>query len=87
MKQDQTEQHLSIAEIIKLEKRFRAFGLQKWCGCDFAHDNGQNPDATDKMYRYADNFEELLEDGIGKGLQLFLHQHEYRCDRTEHHGV
>ena len=65
MKQDQTEQHLSIAEIIKLEKRFRAFRLQKWCGCDFAHDNGQNPDATDKMYRYADNFEELLEDGIG----------------------
>ena len=65
MNQDQTGQNLSVPEIIKQEKRFRAFGLEKWCRCDFAHDNGQNPDATDKMRRYADNFAEMQEDGAG----------------------
>jgi ribosomal protein L30/L7E len=46
----------TIKEIIKHEKRLKALGLEKLCNCDFAHDNRQNPKATNVVYEYTDNY-------------------------------
>ena len=58
----------SLQEIIKWEKRYQAFGLEKLCAWDFAHDNGQNPAATGVARKYADHFEELRQDGTGLSI-------------------
>jgi len=58
-------QDITVKEIIKREKRLRALGLEHLCDCDFAHDNGQNPVAFRVMREYANNFEEMQEDGTG----------------------
>ena len=57
-----------LQEIIKWEKRYQAFGLEKLCAWDFAHDNGQNPAATGVARKYADHFEELRQDGTGLSI-------------------
>ena len=65
MKQNYTEQNLSVKEIIKYEKRLRALRLPRLCHCDFAGDNGQSPVTKDVMWEYADHFEEMLDEGAG----------------------
>ena len=57
-----------LQEIIKWEKRYQAFGLEKLCAWDFAHDNGQNPAATGVARKYTEHFEELRLDGTGLSI-------------------
>ena len=63
------KQKLSINEIIKREKRCRALCQDTMCDWDFAHDNGQNPDATGIARNYVEHFDELRKEGVG----LFLY--------------
>ena len=62
------KQKLSIAELVKREKRCRALGLDLMCDWDFAHDNGENPDGT----RCARNFVEHFENFRKRGAGLFF---------------
>ena len=55
----------TIMKIIKHEKRLKALGMEKLCHCDFAHDNRQNPRATNIILDYTANFKEMLEEGTG----------------------
>ena len=55
----------TVMKIIKHEKRLKALGMEKLCHCDFAHDNRQNPRATNTILDYTANFKEMLEEGTG----------------------
>ena len=55
----------TIMKIIKHEKRLKALGMEKLCRWDFAHDNRQNPRATNIILDYTANFKEMLEEGTG----------------------
>ena len=58
----------SVTDIIKHEKRLRALGNEALCDWDFAHDNGENPDATGVVRNFVDHFENFRRQGMG----LFL---------------
>ena len=58
----------TVKEIIRHEKRHRALGAEELCDCDFAHDNGLNPQAFAKAKNYVDCFPKMKKEGMG----LFL---------------
>ena len=55
----------SVREIIKRERRRRAFGLDSMCDWDFAHDNGENPQGTRFARNFADHFDNFRKRGAG----------------------
>ena len=55
----------SVREIIKRERRRRAFGLDSMCDWDFAHDNGENPQGTRYARNFTDHFDNFKKRGAG----------------------
>ena len=77
------QKKLNIAELVKQELRRKALGLALLCDCDFAHDNGENPIATNYGKNYVERFEKYRKDG--RGLLLYgpsVTDRGYRCRYT-----